>query len=45
MKYKDSGLKLKKNLELEVHEVSRGIKVLGFARGFGIEMEKKSIRI
>ena len=38
-------IEMEKHLELEVHEVSRGIKVLGFARGFGIEMEKKSIRI
>jgi len=36
---------MEKHLELEVPEVSRGIKVLVFAQGFGIEMEKKSIRI
>ena len=44
MKYKDSGLKLKKNLELEVPEVSRGQKVYEI-QGFWIEMEMKSIRI
>jgi len=44
MKYKDSGLKWKKNLELEVPEVLKGQKVYEI-QGFWIEMEKKSIRI